>query len=259
MTFIEPVTRVDGVTRYGNPTHHYEDGNGTRIPGVTTIIGDGLPKPALVGWGISSVASYAVDEWDTLTDLPPTEKLKALKGAPYRDRDKAARRGTEVHALADDLVNGREVSVPAELDGHVQAYLNFLDDWQVEPVLTEATVYYLGEDWAYAGTLDIIYTDRDGRTILADVKTNRGGVYGDTAFQLAAYRYAQSFLDGGEPHPMPKVDACAVIHVRGSGYSLVPVEAGEDQWNEFRHIYSVAMASKRAKNYLGAPLGAVTA
>jgi hypothetical protein len=58
---------------------------------------------------------------------------------------------------------------------------------------------------------------------------------------------------------MPKVDACAVIHVRGSGYSLVPVEAGEDQWNEFRHIYSVAMASKRAKNYLGAPLGAVTA
>ena len=258
MTYTEPVKRVDGVTRFGKPTHHYEDGNGERIPGVTTIISDGLPKPALVGWGIKSVAEYAVDEWETLADLAPTDKLKALKGAPYRDRDQAARRGTEVHAIADDLVNGREATVPDELAGHVQGYLNFLDDWKVEPVLTESTVYYLGADWAYAGTLDLIYTDRDGRTILADVKTNRGGVYGDTAFQLAAYRFASHFLDADEPHPMIPVDACAVIHVTADGYSLVPIEADRDQWDEFRAIYTVAMAGKRSKGYLGAPM-AVTA
>jgi hypothetical protein len=255
MTFTEPVSRVDGVTRFGNATHHYEDGNGTRIPGVTTIISDGLPKPALVGWGIKSVAEYALDEWDTLADMPPTDRLKSLKGAPYRDRDKAARRGTEVHAIADDLVNGRDATVPPELTGHIDGYLKFLDEWNVEPVLTEATVYYLGADWAYAGTLDLIYTDRDGRTILADVKTNRGGVYGDTAFQLAAYRFAGRFMgEDGEPHDMLDVDACAVIHVTADGYSLVPVEAGQDQWDEFRAIYTVAMAGKRSKGYLGAPM-----
>lgn len=253
--YTEPVRRVDEVTRYGNPTHHYIDGNGRKIPGVTTILSKGMPKPALVGWGIKSVAEYAVDEWDTLADLAPTERLKALKGAPYRDRDKAARRGTEVHGIADDLINGRPATVPAELDGHVNAYLAFLEEWHVEPVLTEATVYLLGAARAWAGTLDLIYTDKDGRTILADVKTTRSGVYGETAYQLAAYRFTSTFLDDeGGTHDVPEVDGCAVIHVRADGYSLIPVEAGPDQLDEFLAIYDVAEAVDRCRSYVGQPM-----
>ncbi len=58
------------------------------------------------------------------------------------------------------------------------------------------------------------------------MKTARSGVFPDNALQLAAYRYADSYLDGTPLKPMPQVDGCAVIHVRADGYSLVPLEAG---------------------------------
>ena len=44
--FTPPARRIDKMA-FGKPTHYYEDANGKRIPGVTTILGDGLPKKAL--------------------------------------------------------------------------------------------------------------------------------------------------------------------------------------------------------------------
>ena len=83
MTFVEPVRRVDTM-RYGKPSHHYVDGNGARIPGVTTILSGGMPKPALVGWGIRTVAEYAIDRWDELAGKllvqPGTRELTGDRG-----------------------------------------------------------------------------------------------------------------------------------------------------------------------------------
>jgi hypothetical protein len=49
------------------------------------------------------------------------------------------------------------------------------------------------------------------------VKTNRSGIFGETALQLAAYRYADVLIPQGPEQPMPEVDACFAIHVRGDG------------------------------------------
>lgn len=253
MTYIEPVRRVDSTTRFGKPTHHYVDGNNQRIPGVTTILSDGMPKPALVGWGIKSVAEYAVDHWTELDGKAPSERLSTLKGSPYADRDRAARRGTEVHALAEQLVHGQEVDVPEELAGHVDAYVRFLNDWEPAPVVTETTVYHLA--YGYAGSLDLIADFADGKRRLVDVKTTRSGVYGETAYQLAAYRFAEKYLDAdGQAQPMLEVDECAVIHVRADGYSLIPVRTDEQVLREFRHIGRVARAAADCRSYVGAPL-----
>lgn len=258
MSYIEPVQRVDRTTRYGKPTHHYVDGNNQRIPGVTTILGDGMPKPALVGWGIKSVAEYAIDHWDELADAEISERLSTLKGAPYADRDQAARRGTEVHNLAESLIHGDEVDVPAELAGHVKAYVDFLDTWQPEPVLVEATVYHLA--FGYAGSLDLIADFADGKRRLCDVKTSRSGVYGETAYQLTGYRYAEKYIDAnGDPQPMLEVDECCVIHVRADGYSLIPVRSDEQVLREFRHIARVARAANDCRSYVGEALDAAVA
>jgi len=257
MTYEEPVKRVDGFTRNGKQTHWYEDATGKRIPGVTTLIGDGLPKPALVGWGIKSVAEFAVDNWDDLHDLPPTDQLKRLKGAPYADRDKAARRGTEVHALAEELAWGRPVDVPPELEGHVRSYLDFLDTWEPTPVVTESVVYEPGAA-GYAGSLDMI-ADVAGERWLLDVKTTRSGVYGDTAFQLAAYRYASRMLTADGAVDMIGVDRCGVIHVTATGYALVPVKADLEVYDQFLSIREVAIAGKSARGYVGQPMERVTA
>ncbi|MGE3449003.1 MAG: hypothetical protein AB7H92_15650 [Microbacteriaceae bacterium] len=249
--YTAPITRKEGRS-FGRATHWYVDANGLKIPGVTSILSDGVPKPALVGWGIRTVAEYAVDHWDEVADLAPSERLKVLKGSPYADRDAAANRGTQVHALAEQLVQGAEVDVPDELAGHVESYVRFLDEWQPEPVLVERTVvnYTVG----YAGTLDLVarFPCWPGETVLADLKTNRSGIYGETGLQLAAYRYAEFFVDDdGTEKPMPAIDRVVVVHVRADGYDVVPVRADDYVFTRFRHVGVVARATQEAKSWVG--------
>ncbi len=245
---VEPVTRREGRS-YGRATHWYVDATGARIPGVTTILGDGMPKPALVNWAGNVTAEYAVNRWDELGDLPVADRLKRLKKCRYEDRDAAAKRGTEVHALAEALSRGDEVTVPDELAGHVESYVRFLDEWDPQPILTEATVYSV--QYGYAGTLDMVADLADGRRWLLDVKTSRSGVYGETAFQLAAYRYADKYLTDDGPRDMPDVDECGVIWVRADGYDLVPVTADIRVLTQFRHIHVTAKAAKQCRDYVG--------
>lgn len=229
-TYTPPMRRVDA-TRYGRQTHWYEDANGLRIPGVTTILDQGMPKAALIRWGMNTTAAYAVDHWDELGMLPPSSRLTELKGAAYKDRDAAAKRGTEVHALAEALAHGQEVDVPDELAGHVESYVRFLDDWEPQVVLTEVAV--VNYCHGYAGSLDAILR-MGGRTLLVDVKTTRSGIYPETAMQLAAYQRAEYYVaSDGTEQPMPAVDGCAGIWVRADGYSVVPVDTGEAVFAQF--------------------------
>jgi len=249
MPIIEPVTRRDGKS-FGKPTHWYVDATGARIPGVTGILSDGLPKPALINWSANVTAEYAVNNWDDLTELMVAERLKILKGARYAEKDAAARRGTEVHALAEQLARGEQVDVPDELAGHVESYVRFLDDWDPQPILLEATVYH--RQYGYAGTLDMVADLNDGRRWLLDVKTTRSGVYGETALQMAAYRYADRYLDDqGNPRDMVPVNATGVIWVRSDGYDLIPVQSDEQALTAFRHVAVVARTSKLLPDLVG--------
>lgn len=232
-----PIRRVDRTYR-GRPTHHYVDEHGERIDGVTTILKDGKPSPALIGWGIRSVAEYAVNHWDDLAGLPVADRIKTLKGSPYAERDEAARRGTEVHAIAERIGRGEEVDVPDELAGHVESAVRFYDEWQPRILLAEVVVYNM--EHRYAGTLDFIAEFPDGRVGLCDFKTSKG-VYADTALQLAAYRNASHYLDDdGEPQPMPAVDWCGVVHVRADGYDVYELRADEHVYRRFRYVQVVA-------------------
>jgi len=245
--FVAPVTRVDRVYR-GKPTHHYEDANGRKMPGVTSILSAGLPKPALVNWAGNATAEAAVNRWDELGELPPADRLKALKAARYEERDAAARRGTEVHALAEKLVLGEEVTVPDELRGHVESYLGFLDDWQPVPLYVESTV--VNYTHGYAGSLDLIGGLYDGTVFLGDVKTNRSGIFPEVALQLAAYRYAEFILTPEGEEPMPRVDVSYALWIRSDGYSVVPVDTSLAVFDDFRRVAATARAAERLGSYL---------
>jgi hypothetical protein len=219
-------------TYRGSTYHVYYDGR-KQIPGVTTILNGGLPKPALVGWAARSCAEYVVNDWDDLEGMTPTQRLDAVKTAPDRARNTAAARGTDIHTYGEALAHGGEVTVPDELLGPVQAYARFLDTWDVQPLHVESTV--VNRKRGYAGTLDLI-ADIGGVHWLFDIKTGKD-VYDDVALQLAAYRYAQTITGPDDTETdMPSIEQVGVIHVAPDTARLVPVRADPAAFRQFLYI-----------------------
>lgn len=251
MTYQGPIRRVEMARG-----HKYVDANNVRVPGVTTILDGGLPKKALINWAANATIAYAVDHWDELGDMPVSQRTKTLQGARYEDKDRAAKRGTEVHNIAEKLVQGEEVEVPDELAGHVESYVHFLDSFQPVPLHVELVV--MSHKHGYAGTLDGIFDFPTlGKRLLVDLKTNRSGIFGETALQLAGYRYADTYVDeNGDEQPMIEVDGCAAIHVRADGADLIPVTAGPMQHRWLLYAQQVAEFDKQSRDFVGAPVDA---
>lgn len=181
-----PPTRIQ---KSGNGHQYFLDGE--KVPGVTTILGNGIPKNGLQGWAARSVADFVVNRL-TLVKFPSgktmisadevirdalawnetrgshAEKVSASDVLPrgalgeiltnlrYRDLDEASGKGTTVHALAQRLANGETVDVPPELAGHVASYLRFLEEWAPYDALTERVL--INRRWRYMGKCDLIAT-----------------------------------------------------------------------------------------------------
>jgi hypothetical protein len=78
----------------------------------------------------------------------------------------------------------------------------------------------------YGGTLDILARDRDGRTVLADIKTGKA-VYSEAVLQLTAYGEAEMIqTPAGQLFPMPAVDRYAILHVTADGVREIEVPVG---------------------------------
>lgn len=254
--------------RIDTANSHWYKMDGERVDGVTTILGNGIPRPALVGWAAKSIAEFVgeritidphagtVDATALARDLAAIGRenryskwpndgsvsrlafIETLKGVHWQDRDRAAKRGTEVHGLAERIAQGEEVDVPEELIGHVDSYIRFLDEWQVHPVIVEGVCGHRKHRWM--GTFDLV-ADLHGERWLLDLKTTRSGIYGETALQLAAYRHAEFYLDTeGNEHPMPAVERVGAVWCRADGYDLIPVEAGPDVYRMFQYAQMVA-------------------
>lgn len=247
--------------------HYYLDADtGERVKGVTTIVGDGMPKPALLNWAGEATAEYAVDNWDDLAGLSYSERFKRIKGGRYERRDAAANRGTAVHAMAERLTAGEKVTVPDELTGYVESCVRFLDDFDVRAEFVEAVVY--SETHRHVGTTDLIgwvllpdmpeyehiHRGEDGYSLgLFDWKTSKSGIFGDVALQLVAYRHSEHLIvpDSGEVIDMPEVDFTAGIHLTARGYSFVPLETGPDVYRDFLYIKEVARVVGGLRDLVG--------
>lgn len=231
--------------------------DGEPADGVTTLIDDGLPKKALINWAANTTAEYAVDHWDELADMSVSERLNTLKGARYAQKDRAANRGTEVHNLAERLMHGEEVEVPDEIAGHVESCVRFLDEWKPRPVITETVVG--NRRYRYAGKLDFIADVPELGRVLMDYKTNRTGVYGETALQLSAYAHAEVFVDANQDEqPMASLghntEQAYVVWLRADGYDLYPVQIGDDVFKTFLHVATVARRTRNLRSLIGEAL-----
>lgn len=248
--------------RYSEKGHRYWlDGRPT--PGVTTLLGKGLPKPQLTYWSAKMVAEYVIQNPEAVEQLRAMGSgpaIAALKQIPWQARDTAAIRGTEVHKIAERVIHGDEVDVPEHIAGHVTGYADWLETYDVQPVLTERPVG--SRTWAYCGTFDaVVQFGRGpwaGRTALIDLKT-ASGVYGETALQVAGYALADFYVDAdGNEQPLPYVDCTGVAHVTDAGTQFYPLAKTRDEivtaFKLFTHIQFVAKKVEWIKALIGDPM-----
>lgn len=228
-----------------------------RCPGVTTIIKGGVPSPALMYWSARTVAEFVADnprKVEAMYELNRGQMVAALKEVPWEKRDSAAIRGTEVHDLAERIVQGIEVDVPEYLEGHVDGYVRWLDTWHLVPVLTEKSC--ANRTHWYAGRFDLI-GDIAGVRWMLDVKT-ASNIYGENALQTDAYRNAEFYVDDGEPDvelPMPEgIERLGALHVTADGTELVELCSTGEAFEDFLHAKWTHTRKRQREGYVGAVL-----
>ncbi|MGH8876939.1 MAG: hypothetical protein ACRD0P_06315 [Stackebrandtia sp.] len=250
MTTTTRFKRHDRTGKNGKTWHYYML-DGKRADGVTTLISGGLPKPALLRWAPKMVAAYVADNPGAVNALwsgNRDQMVRELKEVPWSQRDAAAAKGTEVHALAERLSRGEEIEVPEALEGYVNSAVAFLDEWRVRPLQTEVAV--ANRQWGYAGTADVL-AELGGRTVLMDYKTSRSGIYGETALQLAAYSRAEVYLDADDhEQPMPTIDAAYAVWLRPDGYNVYAMDISESVYKAYLHVAYVARQAKQLDSWI---------
>lgn len=202
---------------------------------VTSMLGGGLPKPALVGWAAKSVANWAWENREVWSKLNKTDAIKALKASPYSLRDDAARRGTVVHQTLEALLSN--MPMPENLTEDEQACADAAADFLAQRdsthLGTEITVF--NDSMSYAGTLDL-WEINDGTTWILDYKTSKSGVWPDMAIQQVAYQRAEWGLVKARSIPGDKsvakvipwsIELCerlGIVHVTPEGAVLHPIK-----------------------------------
>ncbi len=234
--------------------NYYLDGKGP-IQSVTTVLRVVDKSGPLVGWAkritAEAAVTYAAELPGWVATFGASSAVGMLTKAADVIRDKSATTGSDIHALAESITLGHDVTVTEEQAPFVAAYRAWVSDFAPEFLAAEEMV--CSETFGYAGTLDAICRIA-GETWLIDYKTSKG-VYPETALQLAAYGRAEFIGRAGDPtrYALPEIDQYAVLHIRPEGYELVPFDV-DGAFEAF--LAAKALADWKAReNIVGRPVG----
>lgn len=213
---------INGSRRYWHPRRHDQ---APAYMSVTNVTG-ALPKMGLLYWAANEVAKYSVTHLDAWTKLPMEDQYDLLRKVPWNNRDRAGARGTTIHAVADNIMQGKSYEVEAVIEPWLQALKRFMSDAQPRRIMTEVTGY--SEKTMTAGTFDLLCKLNNAPELglcLIDWKTSKG-VYEDMGVQLVG-GYALGFeyvLDAEDKEvEWKQPDTCLIVHLTQDGYTARPV------------------------------------
>jgi len=250
---------------------------GQKLRSVTTLLGQGFPKPELVFWSANLTASDAFDTLPTLirASLHPAERELAydwLRKGHIRKKEERGDLGTAVHDIIEAHVLGEPISEvllnDPEMAPYLDGLLKFIEDWQVTFEASEMVVANYTE--GYAGRLDYILSSPliaerlkvpADTLFMGDTKTggelDEKGVYPEAGAQMSGYRRAEMcWLRDGSKIPMPQTHTTGIVlHLRPEGFRVMPLLCGDDVFEAFLHVYKVAEFKRvLSKSVVGAPL-----
>jgi hypothetical protein len=210
---------------------------GVTYPGVTSIIKVVDKSKPLMKWAAKQAVAGVLDQVDALPSLIKNNRretlVNMLADRSSWDRDKAAVKGTDIHAAADLIVRGEPVP---DLDPQYTAHAEVFTEWWAASGwrlrLSEAVV--INPTLGYGGTFDLLAYDENGQTIMADYKT--GETYTEHRLQLAGYGNAEFVAPMGSlvAYPMPRVDRYMILLLHEDEVEEVPLDIDDLDWQAFQ-------------------------
>lgn len=223
-------------------------------PSVSTIKG-AWPK-FLTAWAGKEAAQYAVDNLETLRKLDPESAVEVISKASDRSKNRAARRGTDIHLIVEQLADGKRpdyTQITDDVAPYVGCVEQMVRDLQLDPIATECVVF--NHDVGYGGTFDMIAGSVHG-VCLFDWKTRkRNDAYPEEACQGAAYLGGNYMIVENERgYPVrveiPEVDRLCIVTITPDAYKVHEINE-QDAWAAWKALARFWYAKKNAKFYDG--------
>jgi hypothetical protein len=247
------------ITRSADHRYTYE---GVTYPGVTGILQVLDKSGPLMSWAAKQTAEAAVRMLpdgtlgSLIATVGPEGAIKALTSRSSWQRDEAAALGTDVHHMADLLITGQTLpDMTPTTKGRVEHYARWWEasGWTLR--LSEAMLVNPDPVCGFGGTFDLLARDRDGRTVLADIKTGKA-VYHEAVLQLAAYgmgrfvQPAEVTMTPPKVYPLPLIDRYVILHVTADECREVEIDVGTAERSAFLacrelHGWRESMKGKR--------------
>jgi hypothetical protein len=214
------------------PTIPYHLADGSRVPGVTTVISTSL------GWNREALMWWANQE--------------GLAGRNYRDSQKqAADAGTFAHAMVEAQIHGEqwtppETATPEQLKLarlSFDAWKEWITNSRIKFIATEP--HLVSEEYRFGGTPDAIGKLKSGICLL-DWKTSKG-IYAEYLVQLAAYEHLWNLAEPDQAIT-GGIHACRFDKTTGGfAHHFWPCEALRPAWEAFlalRRLYDLQREMK---------------
>ena len=197
------------------PKTDYFTADGTRVPGVTTIIGV-LSKDQLIHWA-----------WKC-----------GMDGKDYRNvRDEKGSIGTLCHHIIEAYLKGEHAdyagfpsAVVDKAENAALAYFEWEQQHTVEPIIVEP---HLVSELGFGGTPDCL-AKVDGAVTLLDFKTS-AGIYENYYIQLAAYDHLlRDYGYAPEAHTILRIG-----REEDEGFEVQQVGNLDSYWQIFTHCLGI--------------------
>lgn len=215
-----------------------KDGSEWRLRSVTSVL-NALNKEALIQWAVDQAiedirANIQFDAMGeaTITSRQLDQVLQSARKAHYRVKTEAAELGTTAHnAIEEFLRSGQEQDL-AEMDPRVANCYGLFRDWwdsqALSVIQTELMVYDV--ERGYAGQLDFLAADAQGRPVIVDWKTSKS-IYWNYKLQVVAYARALHQMGRGVP------SALTIVRIGREDAEFEAVDVPRDDWRHLAEMF----------------------
>ena len=215
-----------------HPKGGYKLKNGSKVPGVTTIIGRFKETGGLLYWACEQGKAIERGEISTL----------------YDKRDEAAEAGTLAHAMVEAYINHTTLDVskyPSDVVAQATQALEMYLTWEntTKLKIIEQEMELVSETYKFGGCPDAI-GEIDGVLTLVDWKTSNG-VYVDMVIQLAAYK--QLWQENNPDRPLKGFHLCRFSkdHADFTHHYWLELDDAWRQFVLFREAYDIDKRLKK--------------